>query len=180
MRRTIPLSLLVLMLLGSVATADRYRDGRGSHVQRHDSRPSYRQAQPHRVQPSQRYVQRHDSRPSYRQAQPHRVQPSQRYVQPRQRYVQPRHYVQPRGVYRAPMSVVRRPIYVQRPVIQYRYFNYAQRPAIIAESYPPMTGYIWVAGQWQWNGYEWIWQPGHYQPDPAYDAYGYPYAPYGY
>ena len=22
-----------------------------------------------------------------------------------------------------------------------------------------MNGYYWVAGQWQWSGYEWIWQP---------------------
>jgi hypothetical protein len=173
MRRTIPLSLLVLMLLGSVAAADRFRDGRGStYVQRHDQRV-YRQAQPHHVQPRQRHVQ-----PRQRH-----VQPRQHYVQPRQHYVQPRYnvhrYNQPHGVYRAPMAV-RRPIYVQRPVIPYRYFNYAQRPAIIAESYPPMTGYVWIPGQWQWSGYEWIWQPGHYQPDHAYDAYGHPYAPYGY
>jgi hypothetical protein len=73
--------------------------------------------------------------------------------------------VQPR------VHVVRRPIYMQRPVIRYRYHNYYQRPAIIVENQQPMAGYIYVAGQWQWNGYEWIWQPGHYQPDPAYDNY---------
>jgi hypothetical protein len=78
------------------------------------------------------------------------------------------------------IHVVRRPIYVQRPVIPYRYYNYYQRPAIIVENQPPMAGYYWVAGQWQWNGYEWIWQPGHYEPDPAYGTYGYPQAPGGY
>jgi hypothetical protein len=73
--------------------------------------------------------------------------------------------VQPR------VHVVRHPIYVQRPVIRYRYYNYHQRPAILVENQQPMAGYIWVTGQWQWSGYEWIWQPGHYQPDPAYDSY---------
>jgi hypothetical protein len=23
---------------------------------------------------------------------------------------------------------------------------------------------VWVRGGWQWNGYEWIWYPGHFQP----------------
>ena len=69
-------------------------------------------------------------------------------------------------------NVVRRPIYVSRPIIRHRYFDYYQRPAIIFESYGPRAGYYWVAGQWSWNGYEWIWQPGHYEPDPSYiDSY---------
>jgi hypothetical protein len=103
-------------------------------------------------------VQRNYQRGNYQ-----RVTPRQNY---RQRY-NSRVVVQPR------VRVVRRPIYVQRPVIRYRYYNHYQRPAIIVENRPPMAGYFWVAGQWQWNGYEWIWQPGHYQPDPAYDNYGY-------
>ena len=87
-------------------------------------------------------------------------------------------YHSPRVVYSSPrVYAVRRPIYVQRPAIRYRYFNYYQRPAIIVENYPPRVGYYWVAGQWQWSGYEWIWQPGHYEPDPAYDQYNYNYAP---
>lgn len=43
-----------------------------------------------------------------------------------------------------------------------------RRPAVIVESYPAMAGYVWVAGQWTWSGYEWIWMPGHYEPDPRY------------
>jgi hypothetical protein len=72
-------------------------------------------------------------------------------------------------------NVSRRPIYVSRPVIRHRYFNYYQRPAVIFESYNSMPGYYWVPGAWTWDGAEWIWQPGHYQPDPNYiDAsYGY-------
>jgi len=68
----------------------------------------------------------------------------------------------------------RRPIYVSRPIIREHYYNYYQRPSLILESYGPRAGYFWVAGAWSWDGAEWIWQPGHYQPDesyvePAYD-----------
>lgn len=89
--------------------------------------------------------------------------------------VQPRVYA-PRVVYSAPrvysgprVYTTRRPIYVQRPAIRYRYYNYYQRPAVIVENYPPRTGYYWVAGQWTWGGAEWIWQPGHYEPDQSYN-----------
>jgi hypothetical protein len=34
-----------------------------------------------------------------------------------------------------------------------------------------VTGYIWVAGQWQWNGYEWLWVSGHYAIDPNFQDY---------
>ena len=71
-------------------------------------------------------------------------------------------------------NVNRRPIFVSRPYIGHRYFNYYQRPSLIVENYNAMDGYYWVPGQWQWSGYEWIWQPGHYQPDPNYvDPYYY-------
>ena len=89
-------------------------------------------------------------------------------VHPTRRYVQPRHQYraqQPR--YRANVRFVHRPIFVrQRPVIQYRYYNYYQRPAILVENPRPLAGYYWVNGSWQWNGAEWIWAPGHYEPDP--------------
>jgi hypothetical protein len=70
---------------------------------------------------------------------------------------------------------IRRPIFVSRPIIRHRYFNYYQRPALIVENYNSMAGYYWVPGHWEWSGYEWIWQPGHYQPDPNYveSYYGY-------
>lgn len=75
---------------------------------------------------------------------------------------------QPRRIFVDRTRYVRRPIYVQRPVVQYRYYNYYQRPALIAERSPAMEGYYWVAGQWTWTGYEWTWTPGHYEPDPGY------------
>lgn len=53
-----------------------------------------------------------------------------------------------------------------RPVIRKRYFDYRVRPQIFVESYRPVTGYVWIPGQWQWNGYEWIWISGHYAVDP--------------
>ena len=59
-----------------------------------------------------------------------------------------------------------------RPVIRYRYRNYYQRPAIIVENYDPVPGYVWVTGNWNWNGYEWNWIDGHYEVDVNYDGYG--------
>jgi hypothetical protein len=59
-----------------------------------------------------------------------------------------------------------------RPVIRHRYRNYYQRPTIIVENYDPVPGYVWVAGQWNWNGYEWMWINGHYEVDANYDGYG--------
>ena len=85
---------------------------------------------------------------------------------------------QPRRVYVQRTHVVRRPIFVQAPRIRYRYYNYYQRPAVLAENYAPMTGYYWVAGAWGWNGYEWTWTAGHYQPDPNYVEPSYDYSSY--
>lgn len=70
----------------------------------------------------------------------------------------------------------RRPIYVSRPIIRERYFDHYRRPALVVENYGPRDGYYWVVGQWTWNGYEWLWQPGHYEPDPSYN-YNYDYDP---
>lgn len=57
-----------------------------------------------------------------------------------------------------------------RPVIHRRYFDYRVRPQIVVENYQPVTGYVWVPGQWQWNGYEWTWTSGYYQVDASYSA----------
>jgi hypothetical protein len=150
MRRTFVFSLLALVFAGGIASADNHR-----HNQR-----SWNNAR------GGVHVQRSYPRQSYRPA----YRPTYRssYRSPTVRV-----HVQPR------VRVVRRPIYVQRPVIRYRYYNYYQRPAVIVENQPPMPGYYWVAGQWQWNGYEWIWQAGHYEPDPNYvdPSYGYDQAP---
>ena len=59
----------------------------------------------------------------------------------------------------------------QRPAIHERYYDYQVRPQPIAETYPNQNGYIWVAGTWSWNGYEWAWTAGYYAPDPNYQTY---------
>lgn len=152
MRRIIITTLIALTGFAGVASADRphVRDQRGGVY----------------VEPSR---QRHD-RPRYER--PRYERP--RYERPRYtRYERPRHVYRnnTRVVVRPSYRYVRRPIYVQRPTITYRYYDYYQRPALIAENYAAMPGYYWVAGQWSWNGYEWIWTPGHYEPDPNYSGY---------
>jgi len=81
--------------------------------------------------------------------------------------------------------IVRRPIYVNngyyvnggvriaysRPVIREHYYNVRIRPSLIVENYPAQNGYVWVRGQWAWDGYEWQWQSGHYDVDPQYNNY---------
>lgn len=76
------------------------------------------------------------------------------------------HYTRPvyNSGYRYRASYARRPIYVQRPVIRTHYYDVRYRPQIIVENYPARDGYYWVAGQWNWSGYEWLWTPGHYEP----------------
>lgn len=89
-----------------------------------------------------------------------------------------------RGYYRHDRVVRSRPVFrnntfyfdggyhrvYRAPVIRYRYRNYYQRPAVIVENYDPVPGYIWIAGNWQWNGYEWIWINGHYEVDASYEV----------
>ena len=45
------------------------------------------------------------------------------------------------------------------------------RPTLLIENYETVPGYIWVQGNWQWNGYEWSWVNGHYEVDVNYDGY---------
>lgn len=66
--------------------------------------------------------------------------------------------------YRAP----RRAIYVRAPIIRERYFDVRVRPRVVVENYAPMAGYYWVNGRWDWDGVEWRWTPGHYEPQSNY------------
>lgn len=51
-----------------------------------------------------------------------------------------------------------------RETIGARYFDINVRPAPLFEDLGVVQdGYIWVTGNWQWNGAEWIWVAGHYQ-----------------
>jgi hypothetical protein len=61
-------------------------------------------------------------------------------------------------------GVARRPIYMHGPVIREHYRNYYRRPGLIVEDYGVREGYAWNRGHWAWDGREWIWAPGYYQP----------------
>ncbi len=50
-------------------------------------------------------------------------------------------------------------------MIRQRYYNVRVRPALVVENYEPQAGYVWTAGHWNWNGYEWVWTSGYYAPD---------------
>jgi hypothetical protein len=100
-----------------------------------------------------------------------------------------RRVVRDRGYYRPAVRerYVRRPVYInnnrytfhdgrtfhyRRPVIARRYYDYRYRPTVLIENYDTVPGYVWVAGNWNWNGYEWIWVSGHYEVDVNYDGIG--------
>jgi len=138
MRRLLPITLLALTLFGSVALADR-------HDRRYDRRNDRRGpvVRDHRdYRPAPRPVVRRDRRVITR----NRV------------YVANGRYVFHNGVTRS---------YV-RPVIRHRYFDVRVRPTLIVENYQPVPGYVWVAGNWQWNGREWMWTSGYFAPDTRY------------
>ena len=149
MLKFLPMTALALGLSGGVALADRGGDHRGTSE--------------HRSAPQHNVVVR-DHRETV-VARDHRGWDRGGRVVVRN---EPRYH----NNYNYNYSHNRRPIYVSRPVIRERYHNYYRRPALILESYGAMPGYYWVRGQWTWDGYEWIWQPGHYQPDEGYYGAG--------
>lgn len=149
------LSLLALTCLGGVASADRGHGNRGNHGNAGHA-PGGVVVRDHRTynrQPTRQY-----SQP--RRAEPRRVRYERR----------PVYYSNNRYTFRG--GYVRT---YHRPVIRYRYYNYNVRPQLIIEQQEAVPGYIWVSGQWQWNGYEWTWQQGYYAPDPSYQTQSYEY-----
>jgi hypothetical protein len=42
------------------------------------------------------------------------------------------------------------------------YRNVRFRPSLRQERFEYRRGFSFVRGEWQWNGYEWCWIPGHY------------------
>jgi hypothetical protein len=167
MRKIIPLTALVLGLSGGVALADRDH-GRGG--ERHSAPQNHAVVSDHHGGA----VVVRDHRDGYNGGS-YNGGSYNRGSYNRAGYVGYRGGYNARVVVNAPRfhGVVRRPIFVARPVIHRRYFSYYQRPALIVENYSAMPGYFWVPGAWSWNGYEWTWQPGHYQPDPNYIDSGY-------
>jgi hypothetical protein len=71
------------------------------------------------------------------------------------------------GRYVFPGGVVR--VY-KRPVFRERYYNVHVRPPVIVETYDPVPGYVWVAGNWRWGGAEWVWVPGYWSVDAGASA----------
>jgi hypothetical protein len=154
MRRIIVFTLLALTLGSGAAFADHYRRGdyyrndrRGDYYRGDRYRSDYRAGAGVTIRnPNEPVWTQRDRRVSYRRP----VYVSNGYYQfhtgHRYRY--------------------------ERPIIHTRYYDYRVRPQIVVENYQPMTGYVWVPGQWQWNGYEWIWTSGYYSVDPSCDDDG--------
>ena len=143
MRRFI-LVTLALTLFGGVASADRWRGSRDHGRDR-------------------RVVTVRDHRGDHG-----------RYDRYPSRHVQPRRAIQRRPVYVSGNRYVFHGGYTRnyvRPVVHHRYYDYRVRPQILVENYESVPGYLWVAGNWQWNNYEWVWVAGHYEADPSYSAY---------
>jgi hypothetical protein len=42
------------------------------------------------------------------------------------------------------------------------YRDYGRRPERRVEHFDYRAGFNWHAGDWSWNGYEWVWVPGTY------------------
>ncbi len=143
MKRIITLTALVLGLTGGIAAADRGRGGWGNR----DNRDRW-DNRDHRT--DRRWSDRRDNRFDRRD----RV----RVVRTRPAFRDGRWYF---------AGGFHRPYY--RPVINVRYRDYYRRPAVIVENYDNVPGYTWVAGSWNWNGYEWIWAQGHYEIDTSYN-----------
>lgn len=59
-----------------------------------------------------------------------------------------------------------------RQMLVQRHYDHGHRPAPMREHHAHVDGHVWVPGQWAWNGYEWIWQAGRYDVDPAYGSSG--------
>jgi hypothetical protein len=154
MRRIISLALLVLTVTAGSAMADhgRSRDHRDGHR-------NWEHRQAPVVVRDHRYSNHYDNV---------RVQPSRRVYDRSYDRRRPVYASNGRFVFNGGVSYNYR-----RPVINYRYTDYRYRPQILVENYSPVSGYIWTAGQWQWNGYEWAWIGGHYDIDPSYQYSSY-------
>jgi hypothetical protein len=153
MRKIITLALLVLTATAGSAMADRYRGSRDHGRDRVVVRDQRNDRGYNRV-PSRSYDRGYNR--GYNRGSYHR---DHRYNDRRAI-----HSVNGRFVFNG--GYVRS---YHRPVFTQRYTSYRYRPSIIVENYDPVPGYIWVAGNWNWTGYEWSWIPGHYAVDASYE-----------
>jgi hypothetical protein len=155
MKRIITLTAIALGLSGGVALADRFNGGRGGHSDIRDhrnDRPVVRDRGDNRWRGNDNRWRGDDNR--WRGDNRSRV----RVERVRPTFRNNRFYFSG-GTYRT----------YNRPVINVRYRDYYRRPALVVENYDAVPGYIWTAGQWQWNGYEWTWIAGHYDVDQSYN-----------
>lgn len=155
MRRIILLALTALTLTGGVAAAD--RDGRrgGRDHDRRDHRDN-------------RWNDRRDHNRGWRNNNTTvRVSRYRDYDRSRYRVVRAQ---RSRPVFRNNQWHFAGGFYrpYVRPVINVRYTNYYSRPQPIVENYQAVPGYIWIAGSWQWDGYQWNWVGGRYEVDTSY------------
>jgi len=146
MRRIIPLALLALTVTGGVALADRHGGNRGPD--RHSGGVVVRD---HRGP----VVVRDHRGPGYG------GRPGRRAIARNRVYVSNGRYVFGGGVVRT---------YV-RPVVRTHYYDVRVRPVYLVENMEPVPGYVWIRGNWNWNGYEWAWVSGHYEPDARYSTW---------
>lgn len=140
MSRTLRIATILCLVLGSTAYAGHGRGRGGGHG---PSRPGgvvvrdHRAGGPSRPAPVVVRDHRHGGRGGARVA----------------------HVRVNNGRYMFPGGVVR--VY-KRPVMHRHYYDVHVRPPVIVESYEPVSGYVWVGGQWAWGGGEWVWQPGYW------------------
>lgn len=154
MKKLITMTLLALTLTSGVALAD--RDGRGRDRDRGRDHDRSGQRDRGRRGPAVRGDVRVNVRTNVRQ--PRRVRYERRVIRQNNN----------RFVFNGGISRT----YV-RPSFRTRYVNYRVRPQVYIENMAPVEGYVWMNGQWQWTGNEWVWQAGYYAPDPSYGQYGY-------
>lgn len=146
---------VALMLFGGVASADRWHGHRdGGRDTSH--RPGGTEVR-NRNYRDNRVVVR-DNRSYYRDNRGYRDN-RRVVVNRRPVYVNNGHYRFGNGINRV----------YHRPVIRHRYYDYRVRPQIIVENYDPVPGYVWVSGNWNWNGYEWQWTSGYFAVDTNYN-----------
>src|SRR5690349_996208 len=43
-----------------------------------------------------------------------------------------------------------------------RFRDFRYHPSARYERHDERAGFRFVGGEWKWNGYEWLWVPGHY------------------
>jgi hypothetical protein len=157
MRRIITLTALALGLTGGVAAADRhdrtFGGNRGPSVRDHGSRDRVVIRNNNNWNRGTTYNRGYNRGYNRNVVRVNRVRPTFRN----------NGFYFSGGVYRQ----------YHRPVINVRYRDYYRRPALVVENYDPMPGYIWIQGNWNWSGYEWVWAPGHYEVDSNYVDDGY-------